>query len=255
MNLFETAQSDDRLFSYFINEIVSNWFPSGQNRQPPGQIRKDVPLYIILGLILIVATEPYKVLLRKNIGKLSLSMARLIVACILYFLWACIMVALSYIEEFKDIQTSLWIGALFYCFFALFIWIKGRREDLLSKAKYDQDENNYELHLHRGDPIFFIPKDGENRPDSLRKIWLLKEPLSCCFLGLILTFFPMVSNPLYCIIGIPLLLTAISFSFNEIYQINNVWDVQTEKINNARKKNKGYDPFNSDDDFSTVIGL
>jgi len=252
MNLFETAQTDDRLFSYFINEILSNWFPSGQNRQPSGQIRKDVPLYIILGLILIVATEPFKVLLRKNIGKLSLSMPRLVVACILYFLWACILVALSYMGEFKSIQTSLWIGALFYCVFAFFVWIKGRREDLLSKEKYDQNENYNELHLHRGDPIFFQPEDGENRAESLRKIWLLKEPLCCCFLSIILTFFPIIIHPLYCIIGMPLLLTSISFWFNECYQINNVWDVQTEKINNARKKNKGYDPFNSDDDFSSV---
>lgn len=219
-------QSDDRLLSYFVKEAATGLFSKDKN----GGENDDNYFFVILGLLMVVATEPYKVLLRKNIGKLSLSLARLAVAAFLYLYIALMMFAFSYETQLNKASTALMAGSVFYVLFAIALLFLGFAEYTKAKQKYASNEADTIANLYRGDSIFFKGADQ-------KKIWLKKEPVVCFIISLLLTVLPIFIHPLLFVIGAPLLATSISFWFNEWYQINNVWDVQTKRILKEQMKN------------------
>lgn len=233
-------QSDDRLLSYFLSEIVKHLFNIGNNGEK--EKRQSLITFILLGLIAIVATEPFKVLLRKNIGKLALSMPRLITASVLYLLWATLLFCLPEQHTLKEHQYRivLYAGGIFYVLFALLVLIAGISEYSKAKRRYRENPNQTITHLYRGDSVFFkhLVKKGENQ----NRIWMKKEPLICFLVGLTITILPVFRQPVFILIGLPILLTSLSFWFNEWFQIKNVWNVQTKKV--MREKEKSFQSHN-----------
>lgn len=234
-------QSDDRLFSYFAKETALGIInPNSPSPSPIGGKRGDIVWLMILGLILITGTEPYKILLRKNVGKLSISMPRLLLTVFLYFMVAALLIGMSFFEDFKIVAPALIIGGVFYTLLSVTTFVFGIKRFMEAKEKYEQNPHNYAMHLYRGDSRFFKNKD-------LKRTWLIIEPRFCFLTSLFLTFAPMLINPWLVLVGAPLLMTSISFWFNEWYQINNVWDVQTKKVYKDQAKNaQQHTGFNSD---------
>lgn len=239
-------QSDDRLFSYFLKEAAET-VVSSEKPSPHGGTKGDVFPFIILGLILIVGTEPYKVLLRRNIGKLSLSMPRLLTAVFLYMIFASILLGLSTAEKsgLAEYSIPLTAGGIFYALFALMTLFSAMADYAKSKQMYNENPTDYLKHLYRGDSIYFKGKDQKH-------IWLNKEPKFCFLVSFLLTAVPAFIHPGLMLMAAPLLMTSISFWFNEWYQINNVWDVQTKKIQKEQMKQSQQQSGFNTDEFNTV---
>lgn len=232
-------QSDDRLLSYFLKETVLGII-NPNSPSPTWGKRGEVVWLMVLGLILITGTEPYKILLRKNIGKLSISMPRLLFTAFLYFLVAALLIGMIFFEDFKVVAVPLITAGIFYILLSIATLVLGIKRYMEAKEKYDENPQNYSIHLYRGDSRIFKNKD-------LKKTWLVKEPRFCFFISLILTFTPMLINPWLVLMGLPLLMTSISFWFNEWYQINNVWGAQNKKVHkdqmkNNQQQNTGFNP-------------
>ena len=234
-------QSDDRLFSFFAKETALGIInPNSPSPLPIGGKRGEIIWLMVLGLILITGTEPYKILLRKNIGKLSISMSRLLLTVFLYFIVAALLIGMTFAEDFKVVTVPLIFGGIFYILLSVTTFVLGIKRFMEAKEKYEKNPQNYAMHLYRGDSRFFKNKD-------LKRTWLIIEPRFCFFTSLLLTFAPMLINPWLVLVGAPLLMTSISFWFNEWYQINNVWDVQLKKVQkdqmkNAQNQNSGFNP-------------
>lgn len=240
-------QSDDRVLSYFVKETLMSII-SDDSPSPTGAKRGDLLPFIILGLILIVGTEPYKVLLRRNIGKMSLSLPRLITAAFLYFIFAAILIGLSNAED-KEL-AALWIpllaSGIFYALFGFVVLFSGIADYTKAKQKYYETPTDYITHLYRGDSIYFKGKDQKN-------IWLNTEPKFCLIISFLLAVLPAFISPWLIFVAAPLLMTSISFWFNEWYQITNVWDVQTKKIQKEQVKSNQTDKGFEGEGFNRVI--
>lgn len=245
-------QSDDRLLSYFLKETIVRLFSGGSGDLNNRNKKDDMLIFIVLGLILIVATEPLKVLLRRNIGKLSISMPRLVVACILYLIWAVIIFAIIADGKFQQFRIGLLAGVVFYFLLSLFILILGVKEYSVAKMRYNQNKSEILQHLYRGDSVFFVNRINKSKGQDLTKIWLKTEPSFCFWTGLLLTIVPAFIHPIFLMLGAPLLVSSLSFWFNEWFQINNVWDVQFKKILREMQKNTQQQHYNSNDGFSPV---
>lgn len=226
-------QSDDRLFSFFAKETALGIInPNSSSPLPIGGKRGEIIWLMVLGLILITGTEPYKILLRRNIGKLSISMPRLLLTVFLYFIVAALLIGLTFAEDLKVVTVPLIVGGIFYILLSITTLVLGVKCFMEAREKYSQNPQNYALHLYRGDSKYFKNKD-------LKRTWLIIEPRFCFFISLFLTLAPMFINPWLAAIGLPLLMTSISFWFNEWYQINNVWGAQNKKVHKDQMKNSG----------------
>lgn len=205
-------QSDDRLFTYFLKESLLGLFDSAPvNSSDPTQKKRDDRLpFILLGLILIVATEPFKVVLRKNIGKRSFSLPRLSIAAILYLIWGGVLYHMQTQSAYEEYKIEFYAGVFFYGLLAFMVLILGVTEYFKGIAMYNENQEPNRANIYRGDSLFFGGQDK-------RKIWLITEPLFCFVLGLIVTFLPMLINPILGLIGAPILITSLSFWFNEAY--------------------------------------
>lgn len=239
-------QSDDRLLSYFVKEALIGLI-SDDSPSPTGAKRGDLLPFIILGLILIVGTEPYKVLLRRNIGKMSLSLPRLMTAIFLYFIFAAVLIGLSNAEdkELAALSIPLLAGGIFYALFGLVALFSGIADYTKAKQKYYENPTDYITHLYRGDSIYFKGKDQKN-------VWLNTETKFCFILSLLFTVLPAFIHPGLMLVAAPLLMTSLSFWFNEWYQITNVWDVQTKKIQKEQVKSNQTDKGFEGDGFNRV---
>ena len=242
-------QSDDKLFYYLLIETLKFLFAS---KDDGDEVKKFA---IMLSLIAIVATEPLKVFLRKNIGKASLSLERLIIACILYIGYAVMLCYLSTLPEYEDYQNALIAGGVFYILFSLAVLILGIIEKSKGNAQYRADEktnnvlNNAEQHIYRGDSVFFTSfiNDKWNK----EKVWLWTEPVFCLVLGTIVTVLPIIYNPILALIGAPIVVTSLSFWVNDGFQIKNVWNIREKKLLNLQKAVAKGQHFNEGDGFSS----
>lgn len=237
-------QSDDRLLSYFVKEVGLGII-NPNSPSPTWGKRGEVVWLMILGLILITGTEPYKILLRKNIGKLSISMPRLLLTVFLYFIVSVLLIGMTYIDDFKVVKSALLMGGIFYILLSLITLVSGIKRFMEAKAKYDQNPQNYTMHLYRGDSKYFKNTD-------IKRTWLIIEPAFCFIISLILVIVPAFIHPALMLMGAPLLMTSISFWFNEWYQINNVWDVQLKKVQKDQMKNPYHNNGSNQDEYNTV---
>ena len=237
-------QSDDKLFFYLWTETGKYIF--GWGNKTDQEDRETKIAVIVLGLITVSATEPFKVILRKNIGKLSLSLGRLLFACALYLVWAFLLFSFS--QKSEEYATAFMAGSILYIFLAFGISALGIVEYNKGTAKYEADQHlaNMMQHIDRGESVFINPFVSTKWNQT--KIWLIAEPLLCFIIGLLLTFLPALYNPSLALIGAPILVTSLAFWFNEWFQITNVWNVVGKKIGNAREGRNRPDENNFSDD-------
>lgn len=236
MNNNPFPQSDDRMLSYLLNKVSEDLFRGDEKPK-----RNDIKVaFYILALITIICTEPLKVILRNNIGKLSLSMPRLLLACLLYGGYAAALAAIGsngspYTPDnvFFIVMVS---GCVLYGIIMLYVLVMGLIDYFKASEKYNENPADLLTHIYRGDSTIF--KYLLNKGWTQEKIWLKKEPRVCFFIGLLLTLLPFIFDPYFCLLGAPLLLTSISFWFNEWYQIRNVWNSQNKKILQAQEKQR-----------------
>lgn len=227
--------SDDKFVGFILKEL----FLGGTTGPVKGR-NEELSLLLVLALILIVGTEPFKILLRKNIGKLSISMGRIVLSFFLYLIWATIIAFIAYEisnseQSYTGIiglwlsSTILWITFAFYILFAFITLITGiikySRANKLFNA--DPDFNQPLGHIFRGESLIF--KSNPKKAGSYESIWVIKEPILCLVISIVISVFNVF-------LGFPLLMSSISFWFNEWYQVNNVWESQTRKIVKAQMK-------------------
>jgi hypothetical protein len=233
MDIANFLSTDDRLFDYLVNQFLQRFIlKENDPRQRIDSTVKDAA--VILGLITIAGTEPYKLLLRKNIGKLSLSIPRLAVCCFLYLVWAVFIYALINTGSFENSDlpalwfspNALWVAAITYTILPVGLMILGFVESRQASYAYNNIPDEAIL-VYRGDSNFFasLILNGTD-PD---KVWGTHEPLTCFLASLAIT----ALNPF---IGLPLLGTSISFWVNEIFQVNNIGGCKDEKIKKALKQ-------------------
>jgi len=178
---------------------------------------------LILALILVVCTEPLKVIMRKRIGKSALSLTGLIAGAILMFAWAAI-TGFGFLDVYysnKDDLTgygryvfnpiSLWLIIVAYSAFGVYILKRGITEYDAAKTRVDKPLR--EMH-YRGDCIVLAKLVNKGVPQRL--VWCRAEPWHCFKIGFLIT----ILHPL---LGLPLLLMSISFAVNECFHISYKW--------------------------------
>lgn len=227
--------SDDKLVGFILKELVL-----GGATGPTKGRNDELTILLVLSLMLIVGTEPFKILLRRNIGKLSISMGRIVLSFFLFLIWGGI-VAFIASEIAKDdavysgliavwLSTKLlWTTSICYGAFAFIVLIAGVIKYSKANSRFNSDPEfrHPEIHIFRGDSLIF--KGNLNKKGSYESIWVVKEPILCFAISIGLTVFNVF-------LGFPLLLTSISFWFNEWYQVNNVWESQSKKVVKAQMK-------------------
>ncbi len=241
-------QSDDRLFSYFLTQSLQDIFGVGDKNAKAK--REGNLVLMLLGLIVVVGTEPYKILLRKNIGKLSLSFPRALVASAIYLLWGALHLVIATVERKNDptIEAPFALAGLVYIMFSSVIVNWGLKEFLNARKRYKENPNDTRSHLYRGDSVTFafLKEYGWDQ----RKIWVKAEPAICLIGAMLISVAATIYDFRLFISGVPLILTAFSFWFNEWFQVNNVWDVETKKI--EKEKQKESKRLSVNDDFNMV---
>lgn len=241
-------QSDDRLFSYFLKETLEVVFQDNKKVAPPRKVPIEL---IVLGLILIVGTEPLKVVLRRNIGKLSISMPRTAVASILYIVWAAMMIGLGFgVEKLKPFSLIFTAGGILYFLFGMLALLSGLGHYFRAKRIYHETPADFSTHLYRGESKYFGHLLAKGH--SQERIWVVVEPRACFITGLILTALPIFIHPALSMLGAPILVSSISFWFNEWYQVNNVWNVQAKKIYKEQVKQSQQQTGFGTDEFNAV---
>lgn len=190
---------------------------------------------VLLGLLLVTGTEPFKVLLRRNIRRLSLSIDMLYVSSLLFFLWGLLIGIVGMIRSSDTVETDsifgTWIDPIvlfsisaFHIVLAIIILIRGRAEYRYGQTIQFESDEDIPYNLYRGESILW---STDHNAANLTEIWSKKEPRFCFFLSLFLT----IIHPL---LGLPLLLTSIAFWFNEVAQVKDVFNVYTQKIIRAQ---------------------
>jgi hypothetical protein len=223
-------KSDDQLLSYYLRETVLSFVPlegPDETKKREGQF-----FFALLGLMLITNTDPLKVLLRQNIGKLAFSFHRLLVACFLFFIYGIGLLCMS-----GGMPVHLFfIAGTFYIGLSIYITVLGYRCNERAKefVVADPDLKDTMKHLYRGDSIFF--KRFITKNWDYRKVWLFTETISCVVISLLITVLPALYNPSLAFIGAPLLVTSLSFAFNEAFQLRNVWNIAEKKIKHQRQQ-------------------
>lgn len=203
-------------------ELVSGIFGESarSNMNNPGG-HGFITIILILVIMFLSLTEPLKVYLRQNIGRKAFSIVGLVAGCGLYMSWAILITFISalciYFQLFGnefDRPGSLYFflsiyslpGSIYCGIIALRVLSKGMKQHYLSRNDTSTDWEKLE---YRGDST--ILKD--NFPNLLQKdIWVSGEPVYCVKASLLLLVF-------YPVLGIPALLTSLSFWFNEWYQV------------------------------------
>lgn len=221
-NLLDSIPATDNLIMGLISQIFkTSTNPAFKNAKEKQQFLLVV---LIVSLFLVVATEPFKLILRKNIGKNALSLFGVIAVCILYFLCAVSMAVLIYefnyhndISEYPAYvqflfnQYILLSGVISYIIFTVFVFARGLNE----YHRLKEDKNDELQHvIYRGESIFMKPLLAQGLTEA--KIWSEEEPTSCFKFCLILTLI----QP---IIGLPMFLTSISFWVNEWFHVKYKW--------------------------------
>ena len=241
-DILDSIPTADNLIVWIMTHIFRT------SNRPTDPKHQDNKLYLLIALFaalfLVVATEPYKVIMRKNIGKQALSMLGITAASILYIGWAGIIGIILYSTNYggSDIneysvyvqylcnQYILISGIACYVIFAVYILVRGVNEYFHNSA----DENDDVLSIpFRGNSV--IMGHLINQGWTQNKIWRTAEPRACFRFGLILT----IIHP---IIGLPLFLTSISFWVNEWYHVSFKWErlQQAYKQMNAQAQMAGF---------------
>lgn len=190
-----------------------------------------------LALIAVVGTEPLKVLLRRNVGKSALGIYSIVIASILYGICACFMCANAGSSDLhSNFGEPLFVaGGFFYGLLAIGTLVCGSIE--YSKAKDNVSD-------YRGDSVFF----GFllDRGVSQKKVWTRYEPLTCIAISLFL----MLLHPF---IGLPLLVTSISFLFNEWFKVQYSPQIQKDRVARMKVVSKKIQPsFSSTEEYHEV---
>lgn len=215
-------QTDDKLWSYLLKEIGLAII-DGESRNELGVKREEMLAYYLVALITLVGTEPIKVIMRRNIGYLSLSLRRLITASVIYVIYGILLIALGKDAGKLELMPAFNAGAMFYFLFTATILFLGIGEYKNAKIIYNNPKRDILKLLYRGDSLFFGNKNS-------KYTWTFKEPAIWIIISLLITIIPGLYNYFLLFIGLPLLFTSISFAVNEWFQTNNVWDAQTKKI-------------------------
>lgn len=223
-------QSDDKIWSYLLKEIGLT-IADGESKNELGIKREEMLGYYLIGLITLVGTEPIKVIMRRNIGYLALSLRRLITASIIYIIYGVLLIVLGNDGGKPELMPAFNAGAMFYFLFSATILILGVSEYNKAKVAYNNPKKDILEYLYRGDSLFFGNKNS-------KKTWTIKEPILWIIVSLLITIIPGFYNYFLLFIGLPLLFTSISFAVNEWFQTNNVWDSQTKKIIAEQEKMK-----------------
>jgi hypothetical protein len=224
--------TDDKLLSYYGHEVIMCILPlegEAEKKKRDGKLP-----YVLLGLMLITNTEPYKVILRDNIGKLAYNFHRLLAACFLYLCWAVALIAMAY--NMPVVAIPFFFTGIFYTVFAVWVALLGYRREEKAKEILATDPKLTDSlkHIYRGDSLYFSRYISKSWHEG--KLWTWTEPLACFAISLAITGLPALYNPWLAFIGAPLLITSLSFWFNEIFQYKNVWNVQEKTISNERHK-------------------
>ena len=218
----------DNLITSIIGEIFKNGKNTNRKQDSDDGFRQFLLVILVLALFLVVGSEPLKVVMRKNIGKKALSLLGIVVAFLLFLTWAGIMIA-ALIEMNKS--TGFGFGDIIntyllflvnpyilcpaiagYIIFSFYFLTRGVKNYF--NTRKERSDDWITLH-YRGNSLYMqhLIEQGWNQ----KKIWMNAEPKICFRISLFIT----IINP---IIGFPLLLTSLSFWFNEWYHVDNDWE-------------------------------
>lgn len=201
-----------------------------------GTAKMEVVLFLALYfglLLLVITTEPPKLIFRKNIGRKALGIAGIIMSSIGLVIFSAISFSLGYENErevmfFHD-NTILYAGGVFYLFLAIFLIIRGVKEYNNERMKGS---------AYRGDSVFF--HSSLNKESEVRKIWAIWEPLALLIIAMIVA----IASPF---VAIPLAIMSVSFWLNELYfiiikpaqQQNLINTMQQQAVSTPKPQNTG----------------
>lgn len=225
-DILDSIPLGDNLILGLLREIykTATSSPMAQNekqKKEADERKAKLIIALMLALFAVVATEPLKVILRRNIGKYALSMLGITIASILYLTYALFLITLLGATNFGDRPITdfplpaqfllnkyiLVAGVIFYSVLAIHVFMRGMDEYYKARGIIPQ---NPVQHIYRGDCLFM--DSMYNKGFSQHIIWRVSEPKTCFKISVILT----VITPL---IGLPLLFTALSFWINEWYHV------------------------------------
>lgn len=162
-------------------------------------------LLFLLLLILVVGTEPPKLIFRRRMGKFTLGYFSIFLSAITFGICSYLLFLAIHDTRFhlgkSHEQEFLFAGALLYA--GLTIWI-------IVRAFAEFFRTPEILNFYRGESVYFKPLlEGGYKQET---IWTVIEPSICLTAGILFYI-------LHPYIGIPIILSSISFGFNEIYQV------------------------------------
>jgi hypothetical protein len=197
-----------------------------------------VVVLLVVAILFVIATTPFKILLRKNFGTKAISILDIVMGAMFFAVWSIIamFILANHYEYSKDTlyEAYFFNKYVLFAIAAIFVsitlntLIKGFREE--SRNKFQMNDNwindNY-----RGDSIMF-QKHVTNNKMQLR-VWKNIEP-GFCFKW---SFFLLIIHPL---LGFPLFFASIAFWINEYYHVTYKWEKLSQHENNTYS-NKDYE--------------
>lgn len=198
----------DKNLSGILNKLLSNIIDAATSKQKDGNGRAAFYSALFLGaLLLLVGTEPPKLIFRKRIGKFAIGLFSAVIASIIYGVYAWFLYSYpneTYVEKYSfDTEIYILTGGIgLYAILSLFTIIKALKEYFT---------NNVENGFYRGDSILFI-EPIEKGKISRAAAWAVAEPLTFTIISIILYF-------IHPFLAYPLLITSLSFWINELYEV------------------------------------
>lgn len=174
-----------------------------------------------IAILMVVGTEPLKVLLRNRIGKFALGIVSITISGMVYLLLGYLYYENLDVISKSDLEKKLLLsGALFYIFIGMGTLYCGITEYFRSTPD-----------MYRGESVFFrsLIAKGVKR----EFIWTVVEPFSCIFVSLLLVL-------LHPLIGLPLLITSMSFLFNEWYNVSRKPVVQRDTLHRMQVQHSNF---------------
>lgn len=194
-------------------------------------------ILFVVAIMFVIATAPFKILLRKNIGTKALSVFDVILGSVFFGLWAFITwnIRQEYLDEVLNSgyeiyffnQSVLLIITIVFGLMALITLIKGFIEEAKAGFKLTGKwaEDNF-----RGDSILF--KKHIKNHSMILHVWKKAEP-SFCFKW---SFLLLLIHPL---LGFPFIFASISFAVNEYYHVKYKWET-IDTSNNGDSNEIGF---------------
>lgn len=177
---------------------------------------------IILVICFVTLSEPFKLILRRNIGKRALGFIPIFFSSAIYLAYAFLLVLGIGIFDYNDSENiplllkylvskiAFTVGALFYIVLAFYVLHRGMKEHYRAKETV-ANVNNWQQLEYRSHSITMADKLKKGWKQKL--VWRIAEPRKYFWICFCITI-------IHIPIGLPLLVSAAFFWLNEWYQVH-----------------------------------